>query len=816
MQIFTSLKRSLVNVLGSISSVWIRPDVLPQSPATLLGGPNRLGYVLENGGLADQLALLIVCRKLRLPLPGTDFAPRAAGDVNNKRELGFLIGRPRHQIKRLQSLVAYANESGDDIVLVPVAIYWGRSPDKEGSFLKLMFSENWTIAGRTRKFFTTLLHGRNTLVQFSEALSLKAVLREDQDVVWTGRKLSRILRAHFQRRRIATLGPDQSHKRTIINQVLRNPSVQRAIEVEQANLASSRRWRRKPAAATARKYAYEIAADISYPTVRMLQKLLGALWNRLYAGVRFEGLERLRKISDGSEIIYVPCHRSHIDYLLLSYALYTQGFSLPHIAAGLNLNIPLIGSILRRGGAFFLRRSFAGNRLYAAVFNAYLQEMLQRGHALEYFVEGGRSRSGRLLRPKPGMLAMTVHGYLKQPRAPVFFVPVYFGYERLVEGQSFIQELAGSRKKKESLFGLLSSFGALRQEFGEAYANIGAPIALDDVLPRHRPDWKKEFIGDARPQWLPPVVDELGHEIMVRINRAATVTPVSLLALALLSTPHQNMAEADLLRQLELYLHLIRGLQYSEEISVTDKRAGDIVSHGIKLGYIYVESHPLGPIAHVNPGQAVAMTYFRNNIVHLFAVPGILSCCFVNRPSLAYDEVKRLALLGYPFLRAEFFVRWTDEEIGAEIDKSIELLIALHLLRKSDDQRTIGIAQQDSLVVQLMLLGHAVMPALQRYYMTTILLAKQASGSIRQDELEKLCELCAERLAIVHGLRSPDFFERNLFKYFIHTLQARGVISIDAAGMLHYYPGLADVEANARAVLDEQIRHSIRSITAQA
>ena len=151
----------------------------------------------------------------------------------------------------------------------------------------------------------------------------------------------------------------------------------------------------------------------------------------------------------------MPCHRSHFDYMLLAYIVHDQGLSLPHTAAGINLNMPVLGAILRRGGAFYLRRSFKGNRLYAAVFNAYLHEILKRGHSIEYFVEGGRSRTGRLLPPKGGMLAMTVHSYLQDPRRPIVFMPIYFGYEKLIEGDSFISEMAGAEKKKESLAGLI-------------------------------------------------------------------------------------------------------------------------------------------------------------------------------------------------------------------------------------------------------------------------------------------------------------------------------------------------------------------------
>jgi glycerol-3-phosphate O-acyltransferase len=162
---------------------------------------------------------------------------------------------------------------------------------------------------------------------------------------------------------------------------------------------------------------------------------------------RAASLRRRDAHRPGHEIVYVPCHRSHIDYLLLSYIIVRQGLTPPHIAAGANLNLPLVGSLLRRGGAFFLRRSFKGEPLYAAVFHEYLHLMLARGFPIEYFIEGGRSRSGRMLTPKAGILGMTVQSFIREHARPLVFVPVYIGYEKVMEGRTYLGELAANPSK---------------------------------------------------------------------------------------------------------------------------------------------------------------------------------------------------------------------------------------------------------------------------------------------------------------------------------------------------------------------------------
>ena len=144
----------------------------------------------------------------------------------------------------------------------------------------------------------------------------------------------------------------------------------------------------------ARKFAWEIASDFSYPVVRASELVLARLWNLLYDGVVVHHGDAIAKIAPGKGLVYLPNHRSHIDYLLLSYLVNAQGLAPPHIAAGANLNFPIVGPILRRGGAFFLRRSFKGEPLYAAVFREYLHTMLAKGFPIAYFIEGAAAAAG--------------------------------------------------------------------------------------------------------------------------------------------------------------------------------------------------------------------------------------------------------------------------------------------------------------------------------------------------------------------------------------------------------------------------------------
>jgi glycerol-3-phosphate O-acyltransferase len=297
------------------------------------------------------------------------------------------------------------------------------------------------------------------------------------------------LEGYLDKKQEAILGPDLSDRRNVVDKILYTPAIQHAINIDSKEnsreLAKSRNL--------ARSYLNEIASDYSSATVRFFDRFLTWLWTQLYNGVEVAHFERVRELASDYEIIYVPCHRSHMDYLLLSYVIYKRGLRVPYVAAGENLNIPVLGQILRNGGAFFMRRSFKGNPLYSAVFREYVHSMLMRNTPIEYFIEGGRSRSGRLLPPKKGMLAMTVQSHLRQAGKPIVFIPTYIGYERIMEGGTYVGELKGKPKESESLLGLLKASRKIERIFGHVHVSFGQPLYLADFM--------KKF--DVAPNTLP-------------------------------------------------------------------------------------------------------------------------------------------------------------------------------------------------------------------------------------------------------------------------------------------------------------------------
>jgi len=606
-----------------------------------------------------------------------------------------------------------------------------------------------------------------------------------------------------------TVEPDLPHPQTLINKILMSPHVRRIIKAESRdNHALLKHKSHK-----ARKYAQEIAAQISYPTVRVLSRLLGWLWKRIYDGITLSNLERLHENIKDKNIIYVPCHRSHIDYLLLAYILHDQGLSIPHTAAGINLNIPIVGSILRRGGAFFLRRSFKGNQLYAAVFNAYLHEILKRGYAIEYFVEGGRSRTGRLLTPKAGMLTMTVHSYLQNPDRSIVFIPIYFGYEKLIEGDSFIRELRGTKKQKESLVSLIRSIKYLRENFGKVYVNVGDPVAIEPTLDKIKPNWCQIIDkGEERPDWISEIIDELSVRIMSGINSAAAVTPISLLATVLLSTPEQSIRELELIRQLRMNLKLLTQFKYSDSVTLPDWSPEQIILHGQKLGVIDRTTHQFDDILYISKYEALRMNYFKNNVQHLFAIPGLIASCFIHKRYQKNIELHRLVGLIYPFMKEVLCLKWDPEEINEVTTSGIEALLYLQILTRSKDGKILVRPPTDSQEkYQLLILGQSIVPILQCFFLIISLLIKNGSGVLSYRNFEQLCQQNAERLPMIDGIHSPYLFDKSLFQDFIRALFAQEILQYHNNTLLAFDENITSMKEDIQLILGEKICHNILS-----
>ena len=478
-------------------------------------------YVLREYSRSNSLLVDIKTRELDLP---SALASTTVGKDSESASVIFLKhrhGSDNVPSPRLERLVkACLDDPTLRVRLIPVTILWGRAPSKEDSLFRLLMADEWNTPSIPKQLFNISVMGRDTVVQFASPKELHTLIEEtkqagesDINSAILTQTIATRLKGFLDKQRTSIIGPDLSDKRNITGKILASPVVQTAIEQESTTTGKSINEVKKEAAG----YIGEITSDYSHSVVRFFDHFLTWLWERLYDGVEVRHFERVRKLAPDHQIIYVPCHRSHMDYLLLSYVIYKRGLRIPYIAAGDNLNIPVLGEILRSGGAFFMRRSFKGNALYSTVFKEYLHTLMQRAVPIEYFIEGGRSRSGRLLPPKLGMLAMTVGSYLRDPAKPVVFVPTYISYERIMEGATYVGELKGKPKESENLLSLIKTAQKIERVFGTVHLSFGEPLHLTHFLDKFNVKTGKDTLAlspdeqadnDKPTPWLPTLASK--------------------------------------------------------------------------------------------------------------------------------------------------------------------------------------------------------------------------------------------------------------------------------------------------------------------
>jgi len=793
--------------------LWIKTDVILVNSKQTTDDNSVTIYVLQSRAWTDLLVVEHECKSLNITRPLSRIIHQPLKKwhhvytVAQARPLkAWLQQKTKHSSMLSGIHQALIDNPTLDVHFVPVIVFWGRPVLKQKHWLHVLFSDTWGLAGRTRRFFTILFNGKNTLLQFSPTISFRDLIN-DPSQCDTVDCLQNLLSERLNEIKTATLGPDISHRRTLVRKLLENEDIVDAIDnrCKQDDISEYK------ATKIANNYLNEIVADRSYITIQILQRILTSFWNKFYSGIDVNYSGQLHQLALSHELIYVPCHRSHIDYLLLSYVIHKEGLAIPYIAAGKNLNMPFIGPILRKGGAFFIRRSFKDNALYSTVIYEYLASQVSQGMPIEYFIEGGRSRTGRLLQPKPGMLAMTIRAFLKYQHRPIAFVPVYIGYEKMIESKSYLAELKGDDKKSETLINSIRSIMNIRGFYGRVTTNFGQPVLLNNILDEHSPDWRKQPYDDRqRPDWLRPAVRQTSHLIMQRINESCAVNAVNLIAMALLAAPNQTMDEGELIRTLTFYGKVIKSIDYSDKVTLTAYEAASQIHHTENLGLVHRRKHEMGDFIYLDKAHAIMLTYYRNNILHLLVMPSLIACCFNNSVNINRDSIKRYIRIAYPFLKAEFFLPWSSSEADQIIDKVLNCLESAGLIIL---QEGVEIFKRPPISTehhaQLGTLAQVISPVLELYYMIFALIAEHGSDTLTRERLEELCYLMAQRLSLMYEINSPDFFDKKLIANFINSLIKLDYVSINDSDNLELSDYALNEGRYARRLLDKNMQYSI-------
>ncbi|WP_217332270.1 glycerol-3-phosphate 1-O-acyltransferase PlsB [Gilliamella apis] len=752
--------------------LFVKSKPIPTDPITELDLDihRPILYVLPYNSQIDLMVVRSLCLKYDLP------DPLLGIDINGNTIPAYvyidkgpgIFASKKQKNKSIEILREYisAHQQNDelDVQMLPVSVMFGRKPDKEGKKMPSL-----QVLGATYKLYKILISGRDCYTRFSRTVSFKNIKVDDnQDISVLAHKLARVARIHFAKQRAASVGPKLPVRQEMLNKLLTNPALAEAIQEE----AKSKKIDQDKARKNALSLLNEIAANFSYRMLRMTDFVLTWAWNRLYQGLKVTNADPVRELAEnGHEIVYAPCHRSHMDYLLLSYVLYRQGLVPPHIAAGINLNFWPAGPIFRRLGAFFIRRSFKGNKLYTAVFREYLAELFIRGYSVEYFIEGGRSRTGRLLDPKTGMLMMTVQTLLRGDHRPITIVPVYIGYEHVLEVATYANELRGAKKEKESLWRTIKAFLKLKK-LGFGYVNFGDPIPLNQFLNQQIPDWRDSIdpTGTQRPSWLTPTTNLLATQIMEHINSSAAINAMNLCCSILLAADQCTLTKVKLLENIDYLLKLLKNIPYSDLITIPDQTAEQMFEHAKEMGKFVITTDEVGEMVGLTAEQAVLMTYYRNNIQHLLIIPAIVARILLKNNRISIDEVLMQVKLLFPLIKSELFLYHNDEQLTEYVNKIIATYAELNLISYTPDKLTLNYLKMSG----LQLLASSSKDTLQRYVIAFSLLQKDPT--ISRASLEKEGRLIAERLSILHGINAPEFFDKGVFSTLVASLREQGYL----------------------------------------
>ncbi len=788
----------------------IIPDKLQES--VVIDPKQPIFYVLRHQSASDLLALQAVCKKMKMPDPlgqvkvGAQTFPRTFCLEKATLLLPWYKKRKTDAIAQgFGVLEQHQLNSEINAQLIPVNLTWGRSPTKEknnanvGTILADQESPSWL-----RKFFIVLFLGRNTLMRFSEPMSFKYMAEKHGSDMAGAQKIMRIARFHFYRQTVAATGPRLMHRQQMFTALFANPSVKRVLADEAKSKGLSKEQVKKQALAI----MDEIAGDYRDSMVRFGERILHRLWKRLYSSLEINNASVLRKVAeDGHEIIYVPCHRSHMDYLLLTYVIYHQGLVTPRIAAGINLSFWPAGPIFRKAGAFFIRRSFRGNRLYSTIFREYLGLLFERGYSVKYYTEGGRSRTGRLLAPKTGMLAMTIQSLLRGIDRPLTLVPVYIGYEHVMEVGTYRKELSGSQKKNESILGVFKAIKSLRN-YGKGYVNFGEPININQFLNTNVPDWKQDIdpVDPQKPSWLSPNVNKLADQVMTSINEAAAINAVALVALILHASENKALPQAELEAQLDFFLMMQRQAPYSKQLTVPEESGKVMLEHVISLKKVTLNTDSFGTIISLSDSAALEMRYYRNNILHTYVLPALICRILERNRKIAENElisqVQRIIVL----LKSDLYLWQNADDISEQV-QAVMSALAEHGYAAKTKADFWSLNDDMQLKANIRSMGECIDETMQRIAIISSLVSRLAP--ISKSALEEKVVSIAMRLSVLNNIDAPEFIDKKAQATLINTMKEQAYIGVDENGLYVENSTLANVKGVVINLVDIEVLQSI-------
>ena len=722
-----------------------------------------------------------------------------------------------HADALLRGLLSLQRRQDRPILLVPQVFVWTNRPEQKDrhSLDFILGTREWPGSLRTMAQFAA--NYQHVQLRAGEPINLAQLLSQAEDTSDEAiiRRLNYSILRRLESERRTVTGPASKTPERVKREILQGTRLQKRLKQlsEDTGIALD----------DAKRQADEILSAMQAKpdrtTLRALELTLDRVFHRIYAGIEIDeaGLEKIRVLLSQGTVLLLPSHKSHIDYLIPSYVFNKHNLQLPLIAAGDNMSFFPFGGIARRAGAFFIRRSFKGDPVYPVVVDAYLRRMIRDGYPIEMFLEGGRSRTGKLLPPKFGLLKMTVNSALAVPQQKVFFVPISIGYERIIETSAFEAELHGGEKKKEDASGLLGATDVLRHRYGRLNLQFGNHLTLDQIRGELGQDLRQEIPSEDDTK---EIITRLGNRVMDEINRVTAITPGALTAIALMSYHRRGLTHEKLIRRAQ-NLHAIAeslGARTTPSLLNTKgqvrpdsirEAAQMFVNGGLVLAHAPAvvgssagrakSATEAGParIYTIPEGKRMELDTSKNIILHFFVERALVACAMVvpPGPQIGMDALRdRVQLLSKLF---KFEFRYRADATFEEIFQSTveEMIEVGEISRSGDGQLVAGPGHHDWSGVKWLL----TYAALLRSYLESYRIAARGIGALLDEalsekDLVKKSLATGNRMYLSGELERPEAVSKSAISNGFASLLDMGYLEKED-DMLRLSPDFANPEA---------------------
>ena len=581
----------------------------------------------------------------------------------------------------VQYLVDMQKSIDRPIYLIPQLMFFSKTARRENpTLLDILFGPE-DKPGNIRRLYTLSKNPGKVFVELSEPLNLKDYLqsaqirhqsREYQSLV-----LRRDLVVRLNRHRQSITGPTRKSREELKESILTSGRLQRFMDTYAEN-------RKIPIQEVHRKadaLIKEIAANYKPAFIKVGAVIVDWITRTMFDGftTNHEILNKVKNMSQKGPLVLIPCHKSHIDYLILDYVFYHYNMQVPHIAAGKNLSFWPMGSLFRSGGAFFLRRSFAGAVLYARVFAEYVHKLLEEGYNIEQFIEGGRSRTGKLLMPKLGLLSILISAFKNGACEDMVIVPIYVGYDRIIEEKSYLHELGGGQKEPENFLQVIRARKFLKKRYGKIYIQFNEPISLNQLLSRHN-----QPLGQMTSKEQNALIRNLGYRVLNAINRVTVVTPHAVVASAILNFSKETFSFSELLDVNAVYLKYLAGQNAKlADTLVSDRlrvfeQVLDLYSQRKFIERISKDKKEKDAEAHysINEDRRPNLEYYKNNCIAFFIPAAYTAIAILQKDTFRFSAPELHD--GYAFWQSFFkyeFAYDVDTSPGFNVRKTIKAFI---------------------------------------------------------------------------------------------------------------------------------------------